>query len=253
MSDFEKTNSPVSARTARTWDFMETTLISLLAYGAFALAALLVLFVLVTAYDGASIFSPAAQLNALAMQGRWQGVALTLASPAAIAVLWVAIRMVGREFSEYLALNWPSAGELVRALAITSMILMVQGFVDLNFSDGTGNASVNPYLDVRGFSGLLVLLIGGCIVAPMMEEFIVRGFMFRGWSQSFVGPTGTIVLTSLVWAMNHTQYHWYDRFWIFVFGLALGHFRWRTNSTWLTVIVHSASNVCAFFFMGPYR
>ncbi|MCA6109723.1 CPBP family intramembrane glutamic endopeptidase [Bradyrhizobium cenepequi] len=253
MSDLEKTNSPVSARTARTWDFMETTLISLLAYGAFTLAALLVLFFLVTAYDGASIFSPAAQLNALAEQGRWQGIALTLASPVAIAVLWVAIRMAGRGFSEYLALNWPSAGELVRALAITSMILMVQGFVTVNFSDGAGDASLNPYLDVRGYGGLLVLLIGGSIVAPMMEEFIVRGFMFRGWSQSFVGPTGTIVLTSVVWALNHTQYHWYDRFWIFVFGLALGHFRWRTNSTWLTVMVHSASNVCSFFFMGPYR
>lgn len=99
---------------------------------------------------------------------------------------------------------------------------------------------------------MLILLIGGCIAAPMMEEFIVRGFMFRGWSQSFLGPVGAIVLTSVVWAMNHTQYAWSDRFWIFVSGIALGYFRLRSNSTWLTVMVHSAMNIVSFFLMGPY-
>ena len=32
-------------------------------------------------------------------------------------VLWVAIRMAGREFDEYLALNWPSWKELLLAFA----------------------------------------------------------------------------------------------------------------------------------------
>jgi uncharacterized protein len=50
--------------------------------------------------------------------------------------------------------------------------------------------------------------------------------------------------------MTHTQYDWFGRFWIFVTGLVLGHFRWRSNSTWLTVMVHSAINVLFFFSMG---
>jgi uncharacterized protein len=96
----------------------------------------------------------------------------------------------------------------------------------------------------------LIFLIGGCIAAPIMEEFVVRGFMFRGWSQSFLGPIGSIVVTSVLWAMIHTQYDWFERFWIFASGLALGHFRWRSNSTWLTVMVHSAINIVVFFAMG---
>jgi membrane protease YdiL (CAAX protease family) len=76
--------------------------------------------------------------------------------------------------------------------------------------------------------------------------------MFRGWSESFVGPIGAIVLTSALWALNHTQYGWFDRFCIFLMGLALGHFRWRSNSTWLTVIIHSAIDIQAFFLSGPY-
>ena len=251
MPDTENAKSPVSARPLRTWDFMETALVCLIAYGAFTLTAGLALVILVLGYDEASIWSSPAQLEMLAEQGRWQGAALILGTPPAILVLWIAVRMADREFAEYLALNWPSLGELISALAITAVILIVEGFARSYVS--AENPPLNPYLSVHGAAGLLTLLIGGCIAAPIMEEFIVRGFMFRGWSQSFLGPIGTIVLTSAVWAMNHTQYDWFGRFWIFVSGLALGHFRWRSNSTWLTVMVHSAINICALFAMGPYR
>ena len=91
-----------------------------------------------------------------------------------------------------------------------------------------------------------------CIAAPILEEFVFRGVMFRGWSQSFLGPIGAIVLTSALWAMLHTQYGWYERSWIFVDGLVLGYFRLRSNSTWLTVVAHSAMNMAILFLGGPY-
>jgi membrane protease YdiL (CAAX protease family) len=96
-------------------------------------------------------------------------------------------------------------------------------------------------------------LIAGCIVVPVMEEFVVRGFVFRGWSQSFLGPTGAILLSSILWALVHTQYDWLGQFWIFVMGLALGYIRWRSNSTWLTVMLHSAMNTVLFFTAGLQR
>jgi membrane protease YdiL (CAAX protease family) len=71
--------------------------------------------------------------------------------------------------------------------------------------------------------------------------------MFRGWSESAIGPIAAIVLTSLVWAAYHINYDWLDQFWIFVLGIALGYFRWRSNSTWLTVIVHSVWNLIVVF------
>ena len=63
---------------------------------------------------------------------------------------------------------------------------------------------------------------------------------------------GAILLTSAVWALTHTQYDWFGRFQIFITGLALAHFRWRSNSTWLTVMVHSAIHISLFFTMAPY-
>jgi membrane protease YdiL (CAAX protease family) len=112
---------------------------------------------------------------------------------------------------------------------------------------GPTETSPNPYLRAGG--GLLTFLIAGCIVVPVMEEFVVRGFVFRGWSQSFLGPAGAILLSSILWALVHTQYNWFGQFWIFVMGLALGYIRWRSNSTWLTVMLHSALNTIIFFGM----
>ena len=227
---------------------METLFVALLADGAFMLASGFGLTFILIAYEGAGSLSPA-QLRSLWLQGNWQGVAVIIGSLAAIAVIWIAVRRAGRDFAEYLALNWPSAGEVVRAFAIMTMMLAIESVARSYVGSDPGIAH---YHIVNGAGGLLILLIGGCIVAPIMEEFVVRGFMFRGWSESLVGPMGAIVLTSALWALNHTQYGWFDRFWIFVSGLALGHFRWRTNSTWLPVMMHSATNICAFFLSGPY-
>jgi membrane protease YdiL (CAAX protease family) len=219
---------------------METAFVSLIAYGVFALTSGLALAIVLAMHDGANI-SSAAQFQAY-------GAGYIVASPLTVAVLWIAIRMARRDFAEYLALNWPSSGELLRALAITAILLLAESLA-LSFV-GAGEAPPDPYVSGEHTDGFLILLIGGCIAVPVMEEFVLRGFMFRGWSQSFLGPVGSIVLTSVLWGMIHTQYDWFGRFWIFVTGLALGYFRWRSNSTWLTVMVHSAINILLLFMIG---
>lgn len=225
---------------------METTFVALLAYGAYMLIGGLSLTVILQ-----GIANSPAELAALAQQGRWQGISVTIGSLAAIAVLWIAIRKAGREFSEYLALNWPSWDELVLALLIMAIVVAAE-MVMLGPSSRVESGASDPTLVVRSTSALLMLLISGCIVGPMMEEFIFRGFLFRGWSQSFIGPVGSIVIISAVWAITHTQYDWFERAFIFAAGLVLGYFRWRSDSTWLTVIVHSAMNILAFFTIGKY-
>jgi uncharacterized protein len=250
MPDPQKDDPPVSAvsRAPRTWDFMETTFVALIAYAVFGLTAGLSLGVLLAMQDGVGKLS-SAQFQALAMQGNWYGAALIISCPPTITVLWVAIRMARRKFTEYLALNWPSPGEFVRALPVAAIYLVACIVIASVSPEGS---SVDPLLSVRGPGGLFILLIGGCIAAPMMEEFVFRGFMFRGWSESFLGPIGAIVLTSALWGMYHTQYDWVGRFVIFVLGLSLGYLRWRSDSTWLTVMVHSVINIFLFFMVGPY-
>jgi uncharacterized protein len=251
MSNLQNANSraPVSPPPLRTWDFLETTLVVLIADGVFNLAAGLAVALALSLYGGWTALSPA-EFQALWLEGRWQGAGIIAATLPTIAVLWVAIRMAGRGFAEYLALNWPRRRELLRAFGVMAIVVLAETFVA--YFVGAEKPATDSYLVVGGAGGLLLLLIGGCIAAPIVEEFVVRGFMFRGWSQSFLGPIGAIVMTSAVWAMNHTQYNWYGRLEIFVMGLALGHFRWRSDSTWLTVVVHSTLNTFLFFVMGSY-
>lgn len=251
MSNVEKAglHGPGSSSPPRTWDFFETSLGVLIADGAFVWTGYYAMAIALQAYGAAC--SPAQlELIWLELQGCWTGIYLIGGAVAAIAVLWIAIRMADREFSEYLALNWPTLSDTVRAFGIMALVLLVEGL--LGYLVGAKSGVTGYDLAVGGPRGLMIMLIGVCVAAPIAEEFIVRGFMFRGWSQSFLGPKGAILLTSALWAIDHTQYDWFGRLMIFGMGIALGHFRARSNSTWLTVMVHSAINTTVCFTKGPY-
>lgn len=251
MSNFENANArlPDSAPPPRTWDFMETTFVVLIAYGVYTFVGGLAMTYMVALQDGVAKMSPA-QLRDFAAQGRWYGAAVMIASPFTIAVLWIAIRKAGRGFAEYLALNWPTAAETAIGFGVFAGLAVLEWVI--SWYIGAEDAPMNGFLIVKSSGGLLILLIAGCIAGPMMEEFIIRGFLFRGWSQSFLGPIGAIVMTSIAWAMTHVQYDLYGKFMIFGMGLALGYSRWRSNSTWLTVMVHSTFNMFLLFTTGPY-
>lgn len=229
MSD-PHNNPSVTAKTRapRTWDFMETTFVALIAYAVFEGMGSLACDALVAMYDSAPR-SPTV-LRTL------DEAASLLACGATIAVLWAAIRMAGRDFTEYLALNWPNRNDLLLALAAMAFLVAVQ------FGVSPNKFSVNPSLAVGGAGELFALLVVRWLAGPIMEEFVFRGFMFRGWSESFLGPAGAILLTSALFAMYH-QYDWLGRLWVFLSGLVLCFFRWRSNSTWLAVVAHSAVNI----------
>ena len=239
MRDPHDRNRPVAARVPRTWDFTETTFVALVAYAVFGLTSWLTLVVLVATQDSAAQFQ--------ATSRGWVSAASILGCASAIVVLWIAIGMARREFSEYLALNWPTRDEVMSALMIA--ILLWLGEIVFRSLILPTMPSTSPHLPFSGIGELLVLFVAACVAAPIVEEFTFRGFMFRGWSESFLGPTATVVLTAAIWGAMHTQYDWWGRCWIFVSGLVLGHFRRRSNSTWLTVIVHAGMNFSFFLTM----
>ena len=97
----------------------------------------------------------------------------------------------------------------------------------------------------RADGALWLLVIAFCVAAPMSEELFARGFLYRGWSESFLGPAGAIVLSSLVWTSLHLQYDWFFFGEVFSIGLLLGYLRYRSKSTWLTIVLHGLNNLAA--------
>ena len=97
----------------------------------------------------------------------------------------------------------------------------------------------------RADGALWLLVIAFCIAAPVSEELFSRGFLYRGWSETFLGVPGAILLSSIVWTALHLQYDWFFFGEVFSIGLLLGFLRYRFKSTWLTIFVHALNNLAA--------
>jgi uncharacterized protein len=166
--------------------------------------------------------------------------------PAVLAALWIAIRISRTPFGDYLALRRPSWTDL--AIGVVALFVLVMGW-DL-LSRAAGREIAPGFMgevlkSARADGALWLLVIAFTIAAPVSEEFFARGFLYRGWSESFLGPVGAILLSSLVWTALHLQYDWFFFGEVFSIGLMLGYLRYRFDSTWLTVIVHGLNNLAA--------
>lgn len=244
MSSLEITAPPAMSnppRPPRTWYFFGSSVVVLLAYAALNLGHFIAIVLELVRRGNPAM--PQAELLRLAHDGGTLAWGTIAACPFVLAVLWAAIRIARRRFAEYLALRLPRRGELVPALAITLSFLLAWDLLSYLTGQVTPAYVINIYRTARDAGLLWLLLIAFCVAAPVTEEFAVRGALFRGWSQSFLGPIGAIILTSAIWAMMHWQYSWYYLLQVFCAGLMFGHFRNRSGSTWLTVAMHGVFNL----------
>ena len=93
--------------------------------------------------------------------------------------------------------------------------------------------------------GLAVTLIAVVVIAPLWEELVFRGFVYRGIASSRLGVAGAIVISSLLWAALHLDRTWIGMAELFCCGLVWGWLRWRTGSTAVTMAVHCVNNSIA--------
>ncbi len=84
-----------------------------------------------------------------------------------------------------------------------------------------------------------------CVVAPISEELLFRGFFYKGLSRSRLGVAGAIIVISLCWAIIHLQYDIFIIATIFVHGLVLGTARAKTRSVVPAILMHVAINLVA--------
>jgi membrane protease YdiL (CAAX protease family) len=104
---------------------------------------------------------------------------------------------------------------------------------------------VEAYKSARSSGSLAFFFIAVVIVAPISEEVVFRGFLFRGLSVSWLGVSGTVIATSAAWAAMHVQYDAFTLSQIFLIGLLLGWIRWASGSTLLTIVLHMLANLAA--------
>jgi membrane protease YdiL (CAAX protease family) len=91
---------------------------------------------------------------------------------------------------------------------------------------------------------LILGVLTTIVIAPILEEFIFRGFLFSQLKNT-LGNWGAISLSSLAWTSLHFQYELKILFILFLFGLILGFLRWKYNSLFLVMVLHAVNNLVA--------
>ena len=72
----------------------------------------------------------------------------------------------------------------------------------------------------RGMNWSIALTV--ILLAPVLEEFVFRGFLFNALRTTWLGRWGTILLTAGLFAILHTQYQSTGLIAVFVLGLLTG-------------------------------
>jgi hypothetical protein len=154
MSSLEIPAPPVMAarRPPRTWYFLGTTVVGLVAYGTMILAQLATLLLL--ALRAEPVITTQAELQALVNQGGSIAAATIAACPFVLGVLWVAIRIARHRFASYLALRWPVRGALVRGLTISFAFLLAWDLLSYLVGQKTPDFVINSYRTAKDTGGV---------------------------------------------------------------------------------------------------
>jgi membrane protease YdiL (CAAX protease family) len=232
----------VPDRPPRVWKFWGTTLWGLFIFAAMFLGQVAVIAYFVLRQGGS--FDVAEAIRVVG-GGLTISLSVILGLPAVLLATWIAIRptriplpIIWRcagphgAISSSASRRWPSCRWLGPAVA-GARREVTPGFM--------GEVLKSAQAD----GALWLLVIAFCVAAPMWEEIFARGFLYRGWSESRLGVAGAIFLSSLAWTSLHLQYDWFFFGEVFSIGLLLGYLRYRTNSTWLTIVLHGINNLAA--------
>ena len=231
------------------WGFWPTTALGVAITVAFlsvqSIIALGMIFVLHLG-EGGNLAALLNQMEELAMDGRVLSVAMLISFPVMLAgcLLFARLRK-GMTHQDYFSLRPMRLAWWFILPPLTILFSFVVGWL----LQVAGAPETNPWMlqmadIVREFP---LMLIGIVLFAPIAEEFLFRGFLFRGWEESRLRLAGTIFLTSLTWALIHGQYDIYGLIFIFSLGILLGLARWKTGSIYAPITIHLVNNAFAMF------
>jgi uncharacterized protein len=234
--------SPRAEPAPRIWKFIGTSLWGLFAFGAMFLGQIAVAAWFLLTGDAPIDLAVAKVLSS----GLTISLSVVMGLPAALAALWLATRVARTPLADYLALRGTSwKNFLGGAVALIVLIAAWDAISRVMGRDTSPGFMIDVLKSAEADGALWLMVIAFCVIAPITEEFLVRGFLYRGWSESFLRPVGAIILSSAVWTAMHLQYDWFFFGEIFSIGLLLGYLRYRSGSIWLTVFVHGLNNLAA--------
>jgi membrane protease YdiL (CAAX protease family) len=201
------------------------------------------------------------QMVALLVLMRWYGFSLTrwsdlvtdgvlvtvsvcIATAVQLALLVLVTWRTGAGAAAYLGLTAPpKRGLLLGIIAVAILTAAADGVSWILGYNLVSQFQLDIYNSASAAGWLPWLLLTLVVVAPIGEETLFRGFLFRGWHRTSRDIWAVIIVTALLWALTHVQYNPYYMAQVFGIGLVLGWFRYKSGSTILTMVLHGLINL----------
>jgi uncharacterized protein len=167
-----------------------------------------------------------------------------ISNPVEIVTLVLAIQLLGTDVREYLGLDVPHRRDVAIAVAaLAAAIALADATTFALGKDMVPAFQIELHRTAREEGSLPWLWLAIVVAAPVGEELLFRGFMFRGFIHEPRDAVPGILIISLIWSMLHVQYDWFGTAQVFAIGLLFGFVRWRTGSTTLAILMHVLLNL----------
>jgi uncharacterized protein len=171
-------------------------------------------------------------------------VSLLVGNPVQIVTLGLAARMTGEDLLEYFALDLPRRRDVIIAVAGLAVVIIVADLLTLAFGRELVPAfQLQIHRTAQAEGALISLWFALIVVAPVGEELLFRGFLFRGFVREPRDALPGILAISLIWSLLHIQYDWFGASLVFGLGVLLGYVRLYSGSTTLVILLHALLNL----------
>ena len=232
---------PPAPEPPKTWGYVATFGWALLTYVVASLLAIIVLYI----WDPAT-FPADLDFSGLMKDAQYISLSTIVTNVILVALLVVAVWIGHWKAKDYLALNWATPQEV--GVALASLVILLPGLDALAYLLGQPiipSFVIDVYTSAQSQGSLPLLWLAIVVAAPVAEEIIFRGFIFRGWVHSTQRPMLGILVITLLFTVIHIQYNWFGLLQVFMIGLLLTWTRWRSGSTLLPMVMHVITNFYA--------
>jgi uncharacterized protein len=165
-------------------------------------------------------------------------------NPVEIVTLVLATRLTGTNALEYLGLDIPRWRDV--AIAAAGLLVVIAAADALTFALGKEMVpafQLELHRTAQAEGTLPWLWLAIIVAAPVGEELLFRGFMFRGFVHEPRDALPGILVIALIWSLLHLQYDWFGKSQVLAIGMLFGFVRWRTGSTTLVILLHMLLNL----------
>ncbi len=192
----------------------------------------------------AKVRHPEMDLHSFGSNGFLLAIATCVSTPTTIALSLLFARLRKNiTIKEYFCLYRPGKGQYFTwTLAILVLVVCSDTLTVILGRPIVPEFMLRAYTTAH-FTPLLWFAV--IVAAPLGEEIIFRGFVFKGIQNSPIGAIGAILISSLGWAALHIQYDLYGVGTIFVMGLLLGTARLKSNSLSIPIMMHAIASFIA--------